>query len=411
MAYAANDLWAEARVAFQNTARLDPKEPHAFLYVAVATLELGRREEGLRLLRELTARFPKLAAGHYRLGEVLLRAGQLDEALPAFERVTSLAPRQWHGWAGLGEIKLRQGKHAEAARFLEKAIQLEPRAKPAHHLLGQAYQKLGRTDDAQRELRLGLNATHHPMPDDWSVTAPQHMRLIQDQTQMAIEYIQARQPGRAITILERALPYHPTNLVLLQNLALAYQEAGQAPRARALLENAIKLDNRFAPLYVGLSVSCLSTGLTNEALAYANRAIELEPRQAQSHMAKANVLLFLEQDEGALAELELAFGYAPQNPQLQMEMGEICFRNLDRPLDAQTHYQKAVEADPTFLPAWVRLVELNLVQTNLAQAQEVLAQLRKLAPAEPIVGSLSNRLQELRALSQGTNATTNPPPR
>jgi tetratricopeptide (TPR) repeat protein len=393
MVYAANALWLEAREAFAKAARLNPKEPLAGLYFAVATQELGRQEESLALLRQLTAQFPGFAPGHYRLGEALLRRGAAAEAAPCFERLMALAPAEWRGPAGLGEVKLRQGNFGEAAKWLEKAVQLDPAAKPAHHLLGQAYQRLGRAEDAQRELRLGLNAKHYPMPDDWSVTAPQHMKLLQDQVQMALEYAQAGRPDRAVGILETARPFHPNDLLLLNNLALAYNQAGQPHQALEVLQRVLQQDNRNAPALITLAATCLALGLTNEALAHANRAAELAPDDAQSHLAKANVLLAFDQDAEALAELAAAFRCAPQSAQLQMDMGEICLRNLESPREAIAHYERAAELDPTLVPAWVRLAELHLRQTNYALARQALETLGKLAPDQPAVTLLRQRLQ------------------
>lgn len=392
MVYAANALWLEARAAFANAARLDPKEPLARLYFAVATQELGRREEALSLLRQLAAQFPDFAPGHYRLGEALLQRGAAAEAGPCFERLMALAPAEWRGPAGLGEVKLRLGDAREAAKWLEKAVQLDPAAKPAHHLLGQAYQRLERAEDARLELRLGLDAKHYPMPDAWSVTAPQHMKLLQDQIQMALEYVQGGRPDRAIGVLEAARAFYPNDSLLLNNLALAYNQARQPLKAAGLLQQVLQQNSRHAPALAALAASCLALGLTNEALAHANRAVELAPNNAQSHLAKADVWLALDQDAQALAELATAFRCAPQNAQLQLDMGEICLRNLARPQEAIAHYEKAAELDLTLVPAWVRLAELHLRLTNYNRARQALETLRKLAPGEPTVTSLWQRL-------------------
>ena len=111
----------------------------------------------------------------------------------------------------------------------------------AHHLLGLAYRGLNRPEEAQRELRAGLNALHYPMPDAWSATAAQHMALLQNQIEIADEYSAAGQPKKAVKILENALAWHPDNLAVINNLAAAYNHAGQPQKARDILLKAIQM--------------------------------------------------------------------------------------------------------------------------------------------------------------------------
>lgn len=395
LVYAANGLWTEARSAFQNAARLNPREPLAPLYVAVATQELGERDEALRLYRQITQQFPAFPQGFYRLGDLALRAGAVDEAQAAFEKLIVLAPQEWRGHAGLGEVKLRQGDAAAAANLLERALALDRNAKPAHHLLGTAYQRLGRTNDAQRELRLGLNALHFPMPDAWSASAPDHMRLLHDQLELAAQLTQAGRPRGAVEVLKQVLPFHPTNLAVLNSLGLAYHQAGEPAKARVLLEKAVQLDARYLPAHVSLSAACLALGLTDHAMTNALRAIELAPNTPQPHLAKANVLLALERDDEAVAALEAALRADPQNAQLQIELGDVLLRNLDRSAAALEHYQRASQLDPTSVEAQVRLADLHLRLGNLTAARAALESARKLAPNEPVLAVLEQRLKKV----------------
>lgn len=394
LVYAANGLWPEARVAFQNAVRLDPSEPLAYLYAAVSYQELGVTDEAIKRFRELSVRFPDFAPAFYRLGDALARAGAFDEAATAYQRLIQLAPSEWRGFAGLGECRLRQGKAPEAASLLEKAVQLGPREKLAHHLLGQAWQRLGRTNEAARELRLGLDAQHYPMPDAWSVQAPQHMKLIQDQIDMAREYTEAGKADRAIQILSEALSYSPTNLSLLSNLGIALNQAGQPQQAKSVLLKALNLDPRYLPVQIALSVACLALDQKQEALDHANRAVESGSNSAFPHVCKANVLLALERDADAVAELEAALRCDPGNPQLSVELGDICLRNLNRLDEALKHYRRANEQAPTSVPVLLRLAEVQFALGQTNQARAVLDQARQLAPGEPSLKALEDRLRQ-----------------
>ncbi len=392
LVYAANGLWAESQAAFLNAIQLNPNEPLSYLYGAVSFQELGATDEAIRRLRALTRRFPQFAPGFYRLGDALERAGESDEAALAFEHLIQLAPAEWRGVAGLGECRLRQGRVDEAVKLLEKAVRMAPREKLAHHLYGQALQRLGRSKDAQRELRLGLDALHYPMPDAWSPLAPQHMKLLTDQIEMARDFCANGRPSEAARLLSAALVYNPTNLNLLNNLALALNQSGQPQPAKIVLQKALKIDSGFFPARVTLSASCLALDQNEEALDHARQAIALNPRHAFPHIALANVLLAMERDSAALAELETAVQCDPQNANLQMDLGDICLRNLNRPTEALEHYRRATELDPVLAPAWLRLAELDLRLGNTNECRAALQEARELTPDDPIIKGIETRL-------------------
>ena len=393
--YAANGLWERARDAFRNVEQLDPNQPLASMYVAVATQELGDLAEAVRMYRDLTLRFPDFAPGYYRLGDASLRAGEVARAEAAFGRLIALAPKEWRGYAGLGDVKLRVGQYAEAAQELQKAIQLAPDEKMAHHLLGLACRGLGRKQDAEMELSRGLNAEHYPMPDAWSVTAAQHMNLLPDLFDMAKHYSTTGNPAKAVEILERALKFHPGDKGVMNHLAAAYNQSGQPQKARELLLKAIQNDDRNLPAYIGLSYSCAALGASNDAIAYASRAIELGTNNPQSYMAKANALLAAERDTEALAALESAYRCDPRSADIQMTMGDVCLQNLDRPKEAMNHYQSAVELDPALVSGYVRIAQLNIERGEYNQAHSAIQTIQRIAPGNPALAVLEDRLSKL----------------
>ncbi len=400
LVYAANSLWQPAREAFRNAARLDAAQPLAQMYIAVATQELGDLVGAIKLYRELTLRFRDFAPGYYRLGDALLRAGEVAEAESAFGRLVTLAPQEWRGYAGLGEIKLRRGEYAEAAKQLEHAIRLAPDEKIAHHLLGLAYRGLGRTEDAAIELSRGLNAEHYPMPDAWSATAPQHMKLLPDLFDMARQNTAAGQPAKAVEILEGALTFHPGDIGVMNHLAAAYDQSGQPQKGRDLLLEVIQKDNRNLPAYVALSYNCTALGVYDDAISYASRAVELATNNAQAHLAKANALLAAERDSEALAALESAFLCDPKNADIQMTMGDVCLQNLDRPNEAMNHYQSAVELDPALVSGYVRIAQLNIEQGEYNQAHAAIQTIQRIAPGNPALAVLEDRLSKLEPVKR-----------
>jgi tetratricopeptide (TPR) repeat protein len=397
LVYAANSLCPEASSAFSNAARLNPKEPLAQLYLAVAAEESDNLPEAARLLRGLTTRFPSFGPGFYRLGEVALRVGDLDQAEGAFERLTRLVPQEWRGYAGLGQVKLRRRDYDGAVPLLKKAIEIDPRAKSPHYLLGLACRGLGLLPEAKMELTVGQDHVDSPMPDAWSKQIPRHMRLLQDQVQLAHDLEEAGEADQAVVLLAKAFTYHPEDIGLINNLAIALNRAGHPKKAQILLESALQRNDRYLPAHITLSFSCQASRQFDRALAAADRAIALSPQTAQAHIAKANALLGMERDEAALAELDEALRCDPKNAEIQMEMGDVCWRNLNMPEAALKHYVAATNLNPALAPAYVRLGDYYLSQRDAQRAEPVIQILQRLAPDRPETPLLRKRWEKLHA--------------
>lgn len=393
--YAANGLWPEAHLAFSNAVKLKADFPLARLYMGLAAQESGHLGEAIEQFATLTREFPQFAPAQFHLGDALLRAGRADQAEVPFRRLTELAPSEWRGFAGLGDVKVRQGKYAEATSLLEHAVELDPDAKIAHHLLGLAYRGLGRMAEAERELRLGLDAVFYPIANGWSEAMVGHVKLLQEQIELAQQLAVSGRSADAVALLEEARRWHPDNLSVLSNLGFAYNQAGQPEKGRAVLLQAAAINDRHLNTQVFLSESCLELNLLDEALAHANRALELAPHLPQSHLAKANVFFAQARHAEALEELKAAHRCDPQNPAIALDIGDTFSRLLGRPAEALEYYERATKSDPTSVEAWLRLADLQVQLGNPAAARKALDAARPLAPNSPALAAIQQRLEAL----------------
>jgi tetratricopeptide (TPR) repeat protein len=382
LAYAANGLWNLAEPAFRNAARLAPNDPLPWLYTAIALEQSGEKAKALAGYLLVTRKFPDFAPGFQRLGEAALQAGDLQEAARAFQRVNTLATNDWHGLAGLGEVLLRQKRFSEAVSLLKAAAQKAPSVGAVHYLLGIAYQQLGRTNEANRELRLGLNPTRYPMPDRWSSEFPRHMRRQRDLAALAQSLINAGQPQRAIALLRDALRLNTNSVKLMTSLAIAHNQAGEPDQARPLLERALRQDSNNIPALVALSAACLAGGDVTNARVWADRAIAAAPGAPQPYLARANVALAFTNNALALTNLAKAFAVAPANGAIQMDMGNILLLNEGKLDEALAHYQKAVEINPRLVPAYVRMAQIHLRRGDTNRALAVLRAARQYVPGD-----------------------------
>jgi tetratricopeptide (TPR) repeat protein len=148
------------------------------------------------------------------------------------------------------------------------------------------------------------------------------------------------------------------------------------------------------PALVALSFSCSALDRYDEALGYADNSIALAPDTANPYVAKANVLLAMERDLDALQALQSALRCDPRNAEIQLEIGDVCWRNLQRPAQAMENYQAARRSNPALMPVYVRLADLHLQLNQPGEARAALETLRKLPHDARELAALENRLRE-----------------
>ncbi len=394
LAYAANGLWAEARQTFLDAARLDPTQPLAPLYAAVAREELGDVAGAQPEFRLLTEQHPAFALGWSRLGDSALRTGDLPLAETAFDQLVRLAPTEWRGPAGLGEIRLRQGQPAEAIRWLEQARGLDPAARGGVYLLGQAYRAVGRTNEARLTVGVGGNESRQPMPDPWSEQAPIHMRRLPDQLAQAEELANQGRPDLGVALLQQAHQFHPNHPGLTVQLAVALNRAGQAAQAVPLLDRILQSDPESIAARIARSHALAQLGQGQAALTEAQAATALDPRLAQAHLAVANALLAREMDQEAVESLRTAAACDPRNGEIHLEIGTVLWRNLADLAGAHAHFLQAVELAPALPRATAQLGLLQLALGQRGAARESLARLQVMAPGSPEAAELTHALKQ-----------------
>jgi tetratricopeptide (TPR) repeat protein len=392
--YAANLLWAEARNCFSNVTRINPKEPLGHLYLAVATQETGDYSRALQLFRQTTKTFPDFAPGFDHLGTALLRAGNAEEADLAFQRLTELAPDEWRGYAGLGEVKLRQNKLTEAAQCLEKARAIEPKARIVNHLLGLTYRGLGRKEDAEWELRVGLNAVQSPMPDAWGLIASEYVRLLPQQIDLASDYLSEGHPAEVLQVLSEAARYHPENLTVLEYLGQAHRSLNQFVQARRIAESMLSLNERSVNAHVLMADVFLDLDLKEEAMNHADRAVALEPDLARPYLVRADVMFALGRTKEGLLARQEALKRDPQNPLIAVDIGDALFRLLGNPQEAEKFYEQSVALNSALPLGYLRLAEAAIQLHQFDRAREAIAQARKLDPQAPELPQLEARISE-----------------
>jgi cytochrome c-type biogenesis protein CcmH/NrfG len=70
--------------------------------------------------------------------------------------------------------------------------------------------------------------------------------------------------------------------------------------------------------------------------------------------------------------------------------------NLDRPKDAMTTFERAAQADPTSVDAWIGMANAALTLRDVAAASAALKNAQRLQPDRPAVKDTAKRLDTVR---------------
>lgn len=141
---------AAALQRFARMLRLRPADPYALASRGHVQAQLQLTQEAVDSLRQLTAAWPRQAAGWFNLGYVLQQAGRHEEAGPAFERAVALDPRLDRAWYGLALVRIHQQRWQEAAEALERNTALQPLGPYGWYRLAQVWLALGEPGKAHK---------------------------------------------------------------------------------------------------------------------------------------------------------------------------------------------------------------------------------------------------------------------
>ena len=175
------------------------------------------------------------------------------------------------------------------------------------------------------------------------------------------------------------LSENPTGIEEAEEAALALERAiGAPPRLAepAYLDRVGEATRRLEAA-LGSSAGSPFAQAMKQGLAAAEEALTLAPQTTQAYLAKANALLALERDQDVVAALQQAARTDPKNGEIQLELGDIYWRNLQDPDAAFERYRAATNLNPALAGAHVRLADYHLRRGDTNAAAPVLRSLRR----------------------------------
>jgi len=341
----------------------------------------------IRALALLIIAVPATAVADKRVDEAVARAesqigkGKIDEAVKTMLKVASQVPGP-ESQAALARIQEKAGLVEEAAASAAKAVQMSSGAAPearATALATLAELDLGRGSGADALTHAQEAAQLQPNATTLAVLARAQAR--------------AQQGAAAVASAEKAIQANAASAPAHAAHAEALRAAGRAADAEAAARKALALDPRSTAGSVQLAWALLAQGKAAEAEVVARKASETDARSGEAFAVLGSAIIAGDAKKwgDAIAQAQQGAFLNPRHPVVQVEVGRIfeAGGNLDQ---AVSSYRKALEADPTYVPALLALVEAQLrsgkTDDALASVQNLVRQYPQSAQAQLLLGRM-----------------------
>jgi len=376
---------AQALALFAEARKLDPSLADTYMAEAPVLLRMGEGAKALSAATKATELAPGKGAPWYQLGLVQQHMGDLKAALAAFDKALALEPKHVDSHVTRAMVLIGLGRKAEAEKalaFLKAEKVKEPRAS---WLRGMLAGSNGDADLAKAEfsdaigmidpmvpavrsnseallLAGALSHYHLGNPEKareyLTTLLGRNGRHVAAQVLLSTILVEAREFGRAATMLEnlnRAVPGHAEVMHLLGRV---YAARGQLAQATEMLEQAARATPSEATLR-DLSVVQLATGRQQQGQANLEKVFAKNPKDLTAGMELAVHYARTGQGGKAVQVAETLVKASPNESALLNFLGNIHGRLGDRK-SQRSAYQRALDKSPKFRPVIFNMSWLDL---------------------------------------------------
>ena len=132
----ADQNYAEAAAAYEESIRLDAGSWRYFLNLGLARKKLNQAGEALAAFRKAVELNPESYSANKETGEALAKDGQFAEARQLYEKAAGLSPNDPDAQYNLGVCLVNVGESEAALPRFEKAVEIKPEYADAYYQMG-----------------------------------------------------------------------------------------------------------------------------------------------------------------------------------------------------------------------------------------------------------------------------------
>jgi tetratricopeptide (TPR) repeat protein len=270
----------------------------------------------------------------YARGVAAFRAGDYALAADLFAKAELAAPGTSDAliYQAKSLIHLQNFSSSESA--LRRYIALHTDSDEALYLLGFVLHRENKASESL-EIYTKAAALKTPMGEDLKI--------------VGLDYVLLNDYANAIKWLEKAVELDPKNKAAWYYLGRAYYSRTLLPESRRAFLTVLDLDPRDARAENNLGLILESEAKPDEALEAYRKAMEWQAgsahRSEQPYLNFGSLLLELDRASEAIAPLEKAVEFGPDNASCHLKLGSA-YLSANRLLEAQRELEKAERLEP-----------------------------------------------------------------
>lgn len=320
-------------MVYEAMLRHDPANADLMQRFGVALAQLGRTEEGARLMARSLELQPDRPTVYTNLARALHALGRHGDALRNCDRAIALDPSVAGAFQIRAAVLNGLGRHEDALASSGQAVRLEPDSAAAHLDLGIALQSVGRVQgaldcfDRAAALAPALGAAHHN-------AGMMASRLGQHE--------------RALRAFDRALALQPQAAPLHSSRGSELKELGRLPEALQSYDTALAIEPGVAATLHNRAVVLMLMERYPEALRdYDELLSGMSGNTATTAdlLGRGAALVALRRHSEALEPLLRAAALAPADADVHVQLG-VALMRLDRNAEAVENFDRALKIAP-----------------------------------------------------------------
>jgi putative PEP-CTERM system TPR-repeat lipoprotein len=308
----------------------------------------------LAAYRRALALHPALVQAHVDIASLHIQAGQFDQARAELAIARRVSPNSLMLIYTQALLDFRQGKLQAAREQLQLVLRAAPEHLPSHLLMGVVMRGVGSYPQAEQHLRKFLEAN----PGQAYAS-----KLL------ASVLMHGGDPAGALAVIEPLLPHSQQDVEMLALAGELYLRLRRYQPAAAHFERASALAPQTTMLRTALAMSHLGLGDTGRAIAQLEEAASADEKSPRTGVLLVLTQLRSKDYAGALESVRRLEAHQQNNPMVYNLKGGVLLLQRDNP-GARASFERALKADPLFLPALDNLTQLDLNEKQPDQARQ-----------------------------------------
>jgi len=398
------------------------------LYVARAGLADSQKqfEVGESFLLQALAQEPKNSALYRQLVRHYAQAGQRDKAEAALRQNVSLEPDGEKPVNNLARFLASQGRRQEAEATLQGFIKAHPDNYPARFGLAELYSTMQRQGQAVQVLEEIVKLDPNGLKGAQAKNALARLQLAQDQIEAAEKLVNdilkdypkdmeatetrgiialKKKDGltavNSFRLLSQDRPRDPQVWLLLARGHLLHKEARQA---KETAKKALEIKPDFLDARKFLYGIFLQDKDYDGAIATVQSYLRFNDKDLFNLVALGEVYVLKGDSGQARSTFQKIIDLEPKNPQGYFHLARLALQTK-KPAEALKYADKALQANPGFLPALQ--LEVSIYQEQ-QQPEKALAAVRQTLARSPKNPQLHQLLGDLLLVQQQPQAAVAP---